>query len=95
MCNCQQFDVEVELSLEFWGPWIAKTRVRAKALDEIVDSYTKKLPKTSWGTNARKLTKTDENQRKRTKTNGFLRKWGLRGRGRGGGPVDGVGLTAR
>ena len=26
----------IELWLEFWGPWIAKTQARAKVFDEIV-----------------------------------------------------------
>ena len=38
VCNCHQNEIEIELWLEFWGPWIAKTLARAKVFDEIVYS---------------------------------------------------------
>ena len=37
-CNGQEFDVEIELWLRFWGPWVARMQARAKFCDEIVDS---------------------------------------------------------
>ena len=29
LCNCQQIDVEIELSLEFWAPRVARIEARA------------------------------------------------------------------
>ena len=81
MCNCQQNEVEIELWLEFWRPWIAKTLARAKVFDEIVDSYTDFGQKPVVGgkalVNERKPTETIGNQRKRSETNLLGGKMGL------------------
>ena len=37
--NCLQLCVEIELSLRFWGPWVARIQARALFESDFCDSY--------------------------------------------------------